>query len=388
MLDFFSGKGKALRSHEAQRSWIEVNLTALQNNVIALRAYLDPECGILAVVKADAYGHGMEAVSRAALDAGASWLGVASVSEGALLREAGIEAPIALIGPFAPQEASEVLLASLVPAVGERGTLRALAEAKIEMEHPGFPEIHLEIETGLGRGGVLPSEAVALWREAERFGFAVTGAMQHYAEADAETEEVNRRQLQQFFGAVEALEKAGAELELLHVGASASTLRSLPLLSLTRLGLLMYGIRPSVPRHEFEPFLTPVLALKSRIASIRTLPAGHSISYGGTHVLSRPSRVATLPIGYGDGYPRRLSNLGSVLIAGGRAPILGRVCMDQTVVDVTDLPEALPGDEAVLIGTQGAESIRVEEIAQKIETTVHEITACLTARLPRLYFGG
>ena len=385
VLSFFSDDYALLAPSPTTRAWIEVDLAAIQKNLIAFRASLSSDCGIMSVVKANAYGHGATQVATAALEAGTEWLGVATVAEGATLRAAEIEAPIALLCPFAPQEAADVLLYSLTPMVGDFGTLEALASAKTAMGHPGFPEIHLEVDTGIGRSGILPEKAVALWREAERMGFAVTGLMQHYADADAPAEDPNRRQLELFFEVMDDLKAAGANLDLYHVAASASGLRALPLLSLVRPGLLLYGIRPPVPKQENQPFLTPVLTLKARVATVRDLPAGHTISYGFTHTLSRPSKVATLPIGYGDGFPRRLSNCGSALLNGKRAPILGRVCMDQTVVDVTDLPDVSPGDEAVLIGRQGNERISAEEIARILETTVHEITTCLTSRLPRVY---
>lgn len=368
-----------------RRAWVEVDLSAIRDNITAVRAHAG-EAGILAVVKADAYGHGMIPVAFTALEAGARWLGVATVEEGVALRESGIYANIALLCPIAPDEAEDVLIHNLVPTVGDLGTLDVLIVAAKRTGKQGV--VHLEIDTGIGRSGVLPNDAIALWRYATENELRVTGICTHFADSDgANIEQFTQPQMTLFERTRKAIENRGARFLWIHESGSAAVLR-VPGANgnLVRPGLLIYGLRPAVPMSEQKTLsLRPVLTLKTHIATVRELPAGHNISYGLTCALERNSRVATILIGYGDGYPRRLSNRGHVLVRGKLAPILGRVCMDQTVVDVTDIPEASAGDIAVCIGTQGSASLSAESLAACIGTTEHEITTCLTPRLPRIY---
>ena len=364
----------------SRRAWIEVDLGTLRDNVRAIRAYSGGEKKVLAVVKANAYGHGMLPVAKAALEAGAAWLGVATVEEGSALREAGINAPVALLCHFAPDEAADVLALGLTPTVGDWDTLQALISASRRTEKKGI--VHLEIDTGIGRSGILPHDAVAFGRCAAESGLRVRGLCTHFADPDAEASPFAVAQLEIFESVRASLEAAGARFDWIHVSSSAAILR-FPQRggNLVRPGLLLYGLRPTL---NASILLRPALALKARVATVRALPAGHNISYGLTCALQRSSRVATVLIGYGDGYPRRLSNIGHVLLHGKPAPILGRVCMDQTVIDVTEIPEAAAGDIAVCIGQQGAAQISAESLSALIETTEHEITTALSARLPRI----
>ncbi|HZO91638.1 MAG TPA: alanine racemase [Chthonomonadaceae bacterium] len=381
------------------RAWAEIDLGAVRANVTALRAFCGPQTQLMAVVKADAYGHGLAPVAQAAVVAGADWLGVATVAEGMALRAVGLEAPIALLCPPAPDEAEAVIAHRLTAMVGDLTTLEALAGAACPfIRHGNAPAIHLEIDTGMGRAGVLPEAALSLWRAALQAGLRVTGLATHFADADGPDSTFTQSQVLAFQRTRAALEEAGARFEVIHLSNSAATLRFPEARgNLIRPGLLLYGILPPVPAPAYDvasantaewPAVQPVLTLKARVATVRALPAGHPISYGVSHRLKRPSTVATVLIGYGDGYPRRLSNQGHMLLRGRRAPILGRVCMDQTVVDVTDIPGVVPGEEVACIGAQGAERITVEEIAALLDTTEHEITTCLTARIPRLYPSG
>ncbi len=374
--------------YEEQRAWIEVDLSAIRANVGILRDGVGPERGLMAVVKADGYGHGMIPVAQAALQAGADWLGVATVGEGVCLREAGVTKPIALICPCLPDDAPAILDADLTPMVGDLPFAQALALAvQARPSHRNLnspPRVHLDIDTGIGRAGVAGEQAVELWQALRAMGLVVTGLATHYADADSDDPTMRAKQTARFAQTHARLCAAGARFDWIHVSASAALLHSpVPFANLARPGMLLYGLRPVAPAPP--PGLRAALTLKARVATVRDLPTGQPISYGMTHVLRRPSQVATLLIGYGDGYPRRLSNQGHVLLNGRRAPILGRVCMDQTVVDVTDIPGVHPGDVGVCIGAQGDDRITVEEIAARIETTEHEIPVCLTARLPRRY---
>jgi alanine racemase len=367
------------------RAWIEVDLGAIRANMAQLHALPGlRNSAVMAVLKADAYGHGLVPVAQTAVEAGAAWLGVAAVAEGVELRQAGLQEPILLLCALAPGEATTLLRHGLVASVGDAATRDSLAAAARALGLQAAPAVHLEIDTGIGRAGVLPEEAVPFWRETVAAGLRVTGLMTHLSDADGDAELTLAQQ--SAFQAVRcALEEAGAQFEHVHLNNSAGALRPGAIGStMFRPGMLLYGIQPSLPGHT-PLTLLPAMSVKARVGAVRSLPTGHPISYGATHRLTRPSRVATVLLGYGDGYPRRLSNCGSVLLHGRRAPILGRVCMDQTVVDVTDLPGVEPGEVAVCLGAQGAERITVEEIAALLATTEHEITTCLTARLPRVF---
>lgn len=368
-----------------KRAWVEVDRSAIFCNIREIISFLGKERSLLAVVKANAYGHGMLDVAKTALEAGAEWLGVATVSEGIELRSEGVSDPIVLLCAPTPDDAAEILHHQLTPAIGDFTLLRALGEVASRFPLMLEPEVHLEIDTGCGRSGFLPKDALEAWREAVQSGLKVTGLATHFADADGSEEAFTWNQWKQFAETRAALEEAGAKFDWFHAGNSAATLRLQTLeCNLVRPGLLIYGISPPLPFSlQSCPKILPALSLRARVASVRDLPEGHNISYGLTHALLRPSKVATVLIGYGDGYPRRLSNCGEMLLHGKRVPILGRVCMDQTVVDVTDLPEIRAGDIATCIGADGAERIRIEEIAKLIHTTDHEITSALTARVGR-----
>lgn len=360
-----------------------MDLSAIRSNIGAILGVCGGGVEALAVVKAEGYGHGMIPVAKAARGAGVSWFGIATVAEGITLRDAGISGNIALLCHPAPDEAEAICRFDLTPTVGDWETLEAVAVAARRVGKNSA--VHLEIDTGIGRSGVLPGEALSFWRRAVEWNLRVTGISAHFADPDSEESSFPKTQLDSFHKTRLLLEAAGARFDWVHVSSSAALLR-FPGQSgnLVRPGLLLYGLHPGI-NSSIE--LRPALALKTRIATVRELPAGHNVSYGLTCTTTRPTRAATILIGYGDGYPRRLSNVGSVLLHGKMAPILGRVCMDQTVVDVTDIPEAVPGDIAVCIGKQSESEITAESLAALIETTVHEITTSLSARLPRIYTG-
>ena len=369
------------------RAWAEVDLALLRANVRSVVRLVGPSRSVMAVVKADAYGHGLLPVARSALQSGAHWLGVATVAEGLALRAEHISAPIALLCAATPEDAPDIVSLALRPMVGDAVFAAALAAQRGSKPF----EVHLDIDTGMGRSGVLPEHAVDLWRSCRSLGLTVNGLATHFGDADGASEAPTVAQRTRFREVRQALEGVGANFDWVHAGNSAAIMR-FPAdgCNLIRPGLLLYGLRPDCPfsdglEAQAARSVTSVLTLKARVGLVRDLPAGHTISYGGTYQLSRDSRVATVLIGYGDGFPRRLSNGGEMLAAGRRAPILGRVCMDQTVIDVTDIDGIEPGDVVTCIGSDGAETITAEDLSRRIETTEHEITTCLTARLPRVY---
>ncbi len=380
-----------MKGEEASRSlaqdrvtWAEVDLDALQANVRALRRWVGPRVRLIAVVKANAYGHGMVPVARAALDAGADWLAVHRVEEGVTLRKAGIEAPILLLG-YAPLAAvDQVVRYRLRPTIISRDFAEALA-ARASAPHP----VHVKVDTGLGRYGLLPEEVVPFLRALRAIPrLRVEGIYTHFATADEADATYMHHQFRVFREILATLKQAGLCPPIRHACNSAATLTFPEAhLEAVRPGIALYGMRPSLAWESPIP-LQPVLTLKSRVARVRVLPPGSSIGYGRTFVTRTATRVALVPVGYGDGYHRLISNRGAVLIRGHRARILGRVSMDQIVVDVTHLPEVGLEEEVVLIGAQGDARITAEEVAVWAETINYEVTTSLLPRVPRLYRQG
>jgi alanine racemase len=362
----------------------DIDLLALAANVEVAKR-LAGRAAVMAVVKADAYGHGAVPVARTALGAGATWLGVALPEEGAALREAGVTAPILVLGPLAPAEAALPLAHDLDQCVSDVGQIEALRAAARAMGRTA--RVHLKVDTGMGRVGLQPAEiprvAEAL-RAAE--GVRVRGLMTHFAEAEAEDLAHTRMQLSRFDAAWRACRAAGLPIELRHAANSAGLL-FVPeaRLDLVRPGLLLYGYHPR-GAGAGEPALRPALRLRTAIRQLKDLPRGASLSYGRTFIAPRDARIALLPIGYADGWSRLLSNRAHVLVRGRRAPVVGRVCMDLTLVDVTEVPGAAVGDEVVLIGRQGDDAITADEVAVLQGTISYEVLCRLGPRVPRTYF--
>lgn len=362
----------------------EIDLGVIRQNVAELRAHVGLRVDVMAVVKADAYGHGALDVARVAQEAGVEWYGVATVEEGVALRKVLSRPNIAVFSPFAHSDAEEIVLNHLTPFVGDLESAQVLSHAAQKLR--AGARIHLEVDTGMGRSGLLPDAASRVSAQIARMSsILVTGMCTHFPSAEDDPE-FTAQQLAMFLRTAEAVRATDTVLPHLHCANSAALLQyPASRLNMVRPGLLIYGIIPPVSDGIALPALAPALTLKARISQIRALPAGHTIGYGRTHKLSRSSRVATLAVGYGDGYPRALGNRGHVLIAGKRAPILGRVCMDVTIVDVTDIPQVQIGDQATLIGSQGLQRITVEEIARLTGATEHDVVLRLTQRVRKVH---
>jgi len=365
-------------------AWLEIDLAAYRANLAALRAHCG--AGVLAVVKANAYGHGLVPLARAALAAGAEALGVALPEEGAALREAGdpalAAARIVVLGPALPEQATMVCDYRLEPVIASAEMVAAFALAACEraLRLP----VHLKVDTGMGRLGVEPDRAPALCqRIAAEPHLALAGVCTHFARAD-ESEEATRAQWQRFLPVVEWVRAHAATSVRLHAANSAAALWfPLSALDWIRPGLATYGVNPG-ERPPPVP-LRPVLALKARIALVREFPAGAAIGYGGTYVTPAPARLAIVPLGYADGVPWSLGNRGTLLVRGQPVPIRGRVCMDQILIDVTNLPGVAPGEEAVVIGRQGSATLSVEAVAATAGTIPYELLTRMAERLPRRY---
>jgi alanine racemase len=363
----------------------EVDVGALARNVQTLRS-VAPGTALLAMVKADAYGHGATIVAPVLEALGVELLGVALVEEGLALRQAGVASEILVLGG-AYEGAWETLLeARLVPAVFREDQLEALEAASRRVG--ARPQAHLKVDTGMARLGALPEEVPALLSRAKQLGIELDGVMSHFANADLRDGAVTQRQLEVFAQVLVQVEAAGFHPRWRHLANSAATVALPPaktgaVYNLVRPGLALYGVSPAawiVPPTPFEP----VLSWKTAVIHLKTVPIGTAVSYGGTWTARRPTRIATLPVGYADGYPRRLSNRAQVLVRGQRAPVVGRVCMDLCMVDVTDVVGAALGDEVVLLGRQGGQELGAVELATWLDTIPYEVLCGVGARVPRI----
>lgn len=378
------------------RLWAEIDARALTDNVSVLRrrfvnaSPLHPRFSpgrLMAVVKANAYGHDTTLIAPLCAALGLRDFGIATPAEGAALRALlPLDANIYLLGSAFPEEAPAIAFHRLTPLLSSLDTARALSEAASELGI--IADVHLDVDTGIGRAGVQVSEALASLAALDALpSLRVTGIATHFASADEDLVDVHL----QWASFADFLTSLGARADFLLIHASNSpatlVLPSEARHQMIRPGLLLYGIEPA-PGMFLEigdTPLRPALSLKTRVTLCRALPGGATISYGRTYTVPPGGGVyATLGVGYGDGYPRRFSGSGHVLIHGKRAPICGRVCMDQTVVDVSHIPGVQAGDIATLIGTDGGETLTGGGLADALQTTPHEITTCLTARVPRV----
>ena len=363
----------------------EIDLSAIAQNVALACRLAGPRTQVMAVVKADAYGHGALRVARTALDAGATWLGVATPEEAVPLRVEGITSRILVLGPIAPEQTDLVTDHDLDQCVSDPGQADVLDRAG--RARGRVLTLHLKVDTGMGRVGIRPHEVRGAAERMRALSWVrLVGLMTHFAEAEAEDPAFAREQLARFAEAARGLAAAGIPAPIRHAANSAGLL-FLPeaRLDLVRPGIMLYGCHPRGPRGGPEPALRPALRLRTAISQIRSVARGESVSYGRTFVAPGDLRVATLPAGYADGVGRLLSNRGHVLIHGSRVPILGRVCMDMTMVDVTGVPDARVGDEAVLIGRQGSQEISVDEVAEIQGTISYEVLCRISPRVPRVY---
>ncbi|WP_169786689.1 alanine racemase [Nitriliruptor alkaliphilus] len=364
---------------------VRVDLAAVRHNVRTLAATAGTE--VCAVVKADAYGHGAVEVGRAALEAGASWLGVALVEEGATLRRAGIDAPILLLSEPPVAGIGALLDARLTPVVYQPPFLAALDAAAADRGET--VSVHVKADTGMGRVGVPPRAWTDLLRQAAGArSLVVDGLMTHLACADEPERDVTGDQLAGFERFLAAARGLGLEPRWIHAANTAGTLlHPAARHDLVRPGIGVYGLSPAPAVDAAEHGLLPALSLVSQVSFAKRVEAGTAVSYGHRWAAPTDGWVATVPVGYADGVPRRLTGHGEVLLGGARRPIAGTVTMDQLLVWCGDLEPAV-GDEVVLLGRQGDEQLRVEDWARHLGTITYELTSQLTSRLPRTYVGG
>ncbi|OGG55253.1 MAG: alanine racemase [Candidatus Handelsmanbacteria bacterium RIFCSPLOWO2_12_FULL_64_10] len=356
------------------RAWAQIDLGAYRENLARLRRAVGPAVGVMAVVKADAYGHGAVRIAAEALDAGCSMVGVGDLSEAIELRDRGVTGPILLMGALLPGDEEEALARGVQVTIQSRSDLARAAQAARRLGIRAA--VHLKVDTGMHRLGATPGEAVMLAAAPE-----VAGIFTHFSSTTLLDDNFTASQLAVFRM---VLDRATARPRIVHAANSAAAFRyPAARFDMVRSGGALYGIDPGALRSSGVS-LTPVLSLRTRVASVRTIEPGESVGYNQRWRAARRTRLALLPIGYHDGYPHRLSNRGRVLIGGREAPVVGAVTMDYTIVDVTDLPPVDEGATATLFGRDGEAELRVEDLARQIGTVPYEITSRLGRRVRRV----
>lgn len=360
-------------------TYIQVDLDAVAANVKTLKKLVGDKTQIMAVVKANAYGHGAVEVSRVALENGATYLAVATLEEGVELREAQIEAPILVLETSMQDNLRAFIHYNLIAAIGDFETAKQLSSLAKKYEKK--VKVHINIDTGMARLGIVARQAPEIIKKIVNLpGIHTEGIFTHFTSACEEDKTPTYLQFKKYCEIINKLEKEGVYIPLHHVADSAALL-DLPSmhLDMVRPGIAIYGAYPSESINN-KVKLEPVSQFKTRIISLRKIPAGAKVGYGGTFRAKRKTTVATIPVGYADGYSRKMSNQGEVLVRGKRAPVIGRVCMDHCMVDVTNIPEVKLGDEVVIWGRQEKECISLNEIAKKMETIVYEVVPMMDKR--------
>jgi alanine racemase len=371
---------------QGRPTWAEISLPALKHNYLTIRNHLSAPAQLMAVVKGNAYGHGAVECARALEEVDADWFGVAMVEEGIELRRAGITRPIFCLSGFWRGQADDLIARDLTTAVYRLDQVEELnARAGALGRVVNF---HLKVDTGMGRLGVRLDDLAEFARSIARLpSVKLDGVMTHFAAADSAATDYTERQIARYEEAVEILCDLGFAPSWRHLANSAG-IHAYPQShgNLARVGGAMYGLMRDALSPNLEPFdARPVMSLHSRVVMLKTTPAGTPIGYGLSFTTARESRIATLPIGYADGLRRSHSNNGQVLLRGHFAPIVGRVSMDLTIIDVTDVPAAEVGDEAILIGERGGLRIFAEDLAEQIGAISYEIVTGISARVPRVY---
>jgi len=375
----------------------EIDLKAIAHNIKELRRITHPKARLMAVVKANGYGHGAIEVARCALQNGAEILGVARIEEGIQIRNADIEVPILIFGYTHPELAADLLEYDLTPTVYSFASAQTLSRAAAPLQKT--IKIHLKVDTGMGRLGLLPhnfqpDNSVAISADAieetvaiaDLQGLELEGIFTHFATADSADKSYAEDQLNLFINYLNRLQKAGLEPSVRHAANSAALI-DIPHshFDMVRPGIATYGLYPSDEVNKQHVPLKPAMSLKTQIIHLKQVPAGFKVSYGITHATRKATTIATVPVGYADGLNRLLSSRGQMLVNGQRAPIIGRVCMDLTMLDVGHIDNVQMGDEVVIFGQQGNETLSVDEMAALLNTINYEIVSSITARVPRVY---
>lgn len=400
MLPFGNDNNINALKGDAPSIWAEIDLQAIAHNMRELRQRTRPKTRLMAAVKGNAYGHGAVRIAQTAVANGADALGVARIEEGLELRQAGLDVPILIMGYTAPSLTPRLIDHALTQTVYTLDTARALSAAAQGLGKT--LKVHLKVDTGMGRLGLVPdsgrsssSDIPASGRALEEVlqihqlpGLKLEGIFTHFASADSADKTFAHQQLNRFNRFLAELEKAGID-GITHHAANSAAIIDLPEshLDMVRAGIALYGLYPSDEVGQGKINLIPAMTLKARIIHLKPVAAGFKVSYGSTYTTPAPTTIATVPVGYADGYSRLLSNRGQMLVQGQRAPIVGRICMDLTMLDVGHIADVNLDDEVVVFGRQGKTVLSADEVAALIDTINYEIVAGLTARVPRIYKG-
>jgi alanine racemase len=372
------------QDHPFHGTRAEIDLGALRNNLAAVRSYVEPSVGIMAVIKADAYGHGAVRIAEGAVGLGVQCLSVARFHEGLKLREAGIAHPILILEALQKEHIAVCLANGFELTAVSRESAQLLSAAAGRAGRKAV--VHAKVDTGMGRLGMSHLDAPALLESIAMMpGLELRGVYSHFATAEESDQTYAREQLARFLAVLEGLERKKIEIPLRHMANSAAIL-SLPesYFDMVRPGLMLYGYAPREDMAQKHPLL-PVMALKSRVSFLKTVEAGSAISYGRKHIARKRTVIATVPVGYADGYFRSLTNRANVLINGERYPVVGTVCMDHVMVDVGLGSTVQEGDTVTLLGQDGAETITAWDLSREIGTVPYEITCAVSPRVPRVY---
>lgn len=373
-------------SRNFYRTWAEIDLDHLAHNVREIRRVTRPQAEVMGVVKADAYGHGVKEVAQTLLENGVTRLAVSMLDEAIQLRQCGISVPILVLSDMEPERVEEILRYDVTQTIFSYEFAEHLSRQALAMGRRAT--VHIKVDTGMGRVGFAYGVAPEMvQRIVACEGLLVEGLYTHFAVSDEIDESYTRLQFQRFMDICSKLSEAGISIPVKHVANSAAIIRFPEMhLDMVRAGVILYGLYPSTVTRQGTLDLRPTMSLKSRVTMVKTVPEGTYLSYGCTVRTKRETRLATIPIGYADGYTRLLGNRARVLIHGQFAPVLGRICMDQCLVDVTDLTEEVrSGDEVVLFGRQGEAELSADEVAGLAETIHYELVCIVGKRVPRIY---
>lgn len=373
--------------YKLNRAWAEVNLDNIAHNVREIRRVTDKRAEIMGIVKADAYGHGVMEVTKTLLANGVTYLAVSMLDEAIQLRNAGIDVPILILSYTDPIRCEEIIENDVTQAVFSHELAEALSSAAVKLGK--HAKIHIKIDTGMGRVGFLPGYSAVkdVVRIAKLPGIIIEGLFTHFSSADERDREYTDIQFGRFMSICTELNRIGIYIPIKHVANSAGILQYPDThLDMVRPGVILYGMMPSSEVEGVDIDLRPAMTLKANITMVKEVEADTSISYGRAFTTTGKTKIATVPIGYADGYTRLLSNKGHMLIHGKRVPVLGRICMDQCMADITDVGEDVHvGDEVVVFGTQNGETVSIEELAEQIGTINYELVCIIGKRIPRVY---
>lgn len=368
------------------RTWAEIDLDSLTYNIHEIRRITNPSAKIMAVVKADAYGHGVREVAKTLIDEGADYLAVACVDEGKQLRNDGITVPILILGAVMPEDAEDLIDYQLMPAVFDYELAKAVSDSALSKNTRA--KIHIKLDTGMSRiGFVTGVDDDAVCREIAEIaalpGIEIEGIFSHFSTSDEHDQSYTKLQFNRFMTVCSMLEERGIKIPIRHIANSAAIMMYPEThLEMVRAGVILYGLYPSEEVDKTKLSLKPVMSVKARVTMVKELEENRGVSYGKSYITNHRTRIATVPIGYADGYTRLLSGKAQMIAKNEKVPVIGRICMDQCMIDVTNVHTINAGDEVVVFG---ADTVTADDLAEWIGTINYEIICVIAKRIPRIY---